>query len=197
MATTLRARKRQLVQDTIWDAAIDLFAQKGYDETTVEEIVAAAGVSSRSFFRYFASKSDLMARGVLEYGDAIATAIEACPRSWPAPQVFRHTVLEVARLTASHPRTRKAMLVGAKYPAARAAELARLPKAQERVARAYARRRGFRDDLTPALLAGLTFHVVGTVLLSWFAKPDRDIEQTATRALATLQQLLVAPAYRR
>ena len=89
------------------------------------------------------------------------------------------------------------MAVGAKHPAARAAELARLPQAQERVVRAYAHRRGFRDELTPALLAGLTVHVVGTVLLAWFARPDRDIEQTAERALATLQQLIGAPAYRR
>ena len=197
MPSTLRARKRQLVQDAIWDTALDLFARQGYDETTVEEIVAAAGVSPRSFFRYFASKSDLMARGVLEYGEAIAASVEACPRSWPPSQVFRHTVVDVARLTASHPRTRRAMAVGAKHPAARAAELARLPEAQERVMRAYARRRGFRDDLTPALLAGLTFHVVGAVLLAWFARPERDIEQTAERALATLPQLIGAPAYRR
>src|SRR5437899_1533793 len=50
---TLQARKQRLVRDAIWDAAIDLFAQEGFDETTVDDIARAAGVSRRSFFRYF------------------------------------------------------------------------------------------------------------------------------------------------
>src|ERR1022692_4783948 len=56
-----RARKQQAVREIIWEAAIDLFEQKGYDETTVDEVAQAAGISQRSFFRYFATKGDLMA----------------------------------------------------------------------------------------------------------------------------------------
>jgi AcrR family transcriptional regulator len=188
----LRSRKRQLVQDAIWDAAIDLFGRQGYDETTVEEIVAAAGVSSRSFFRYFASKSDLMAQGMADYGAAMAATIEACPRSWSPPRVFRHTVVEVARRTAAAPRTRRAIAVGTRYPAARAAELARLPEVQHRVAQAYASRReaGARDQMTPALLAALTFDVVGLTLVTWFEDPRRDVEKTALQAIRTLERLL-------
>lgn len=190
MPQSLQARKRQLVQDAIWDAAIDLFGRKGYEETTVDEIVSAAGVSPRSFFRYFASKSDLMARGVLEYGEAIASAIDACPASWPLPRVFRHTVVEVARDIAARPHTRKSIAVGTKYPAARAAELARLPEVQEQVARTYARRKGAGDELTPMLLAGLTVHVIGVALLSWAARSDRDIETTAARALGAVERVV-------
>jgi AcrR family transcriptional regulator len=201
MPSTLRARKRQLVQDAIWDAAIDLFGRKGYDQTTVEEIVAEAGVSSRSFFRYFSSKSDLMARGVLEYGEAIVAAIDACPPSWPIARVFRHVVHEVAKRTAAVPRARKTIAVGTKYPAARAAELARLPEVQERIARHYAKRRGAGDDLTAGLVAGLTVHVIGVALLAWFARPDQNIEKTTTRALDALARLTGAagpvPTYRR
>src|SRR5438034_1129540 len=62
---TLLARKQQLVRDVIWDAAIDLFTEKGFDETTVDDIAQTAGVSRRSFFRYFSSKSDLLALGIL------------------------------------------------------------------------------------------------------------------------------------
>jgi AcrR family transcriptional regulator len=189
MPSSLQSRKRQLVQDAIWDAAIDLFDRQGYDETTVEEIVAAAGVSPRSFFRYFASKSDLMARGVLEYGAAIVAAIDACPPSWPLARVFRHTVLDVARSTAARPHSRKTIAVGTKHPAARAAEIARLPEVQERIARHYARRRGAGDDLTPALLAGLTVHVIGVALLAWFARPGQDIDKTTRRALDALARV--------
>jgi AcrR family transcriptional regulator len=39
----LLRRKQQVVQDAIWNAAIDLFGKKGFDETTVDDIAAAAG----------------------------------------------------------------------------------------------------------------------------------------------------------
>ena len=72
---TLQVRKQELVRDAIYDAAIDLFAVKGFEETTVEEVAQAAGVSRRSFFRYYATKDDLLAQGVLKYGSALTAAI--------------------------------------------------------------------------------------------------------------------------
>src|SRR3954454_14163508 len=74
---TLQARKQLLVRDAIWDTATDLFTDKGFDATTVDDIAQAAGVSRRSFFRYFSSKSDLMAYGMVSYGAELSEAIDA------------------------------------------------------------------------------------------------------------------------
>jgi hypothetical protein len=98
-------------------------------------------------------------------------------------------VLDVAKRTAAIPRARKTIAVGTKHPAARAAELGRLPEVQSRIARHYAKRRGAGDDMTAGLVAGLTVHVIGVALLSWFARPEQDIEKTTLRALDTLDRL--------
>ncbi|MFC0109707.1 TetR family transcriptional regulator [Kibdelosporangium aridum] len=52
--------RRRRVREALTAAAIDLFLTKGYEETTVDEIAAAAGVGRRTFFRYFPSKEDVI-----------------------------------------------------------------------------------------------------------------------------------------
>ena len=94
---TLQARKQQLVRDAIYDAAIDLFAVKGFDETTVEEVAQAAGVSRRSFFRYFASKDDLLAQNVVNFGSVLAATITACSPALTPLETVRETVLSVLK----------------------------------------------------------------------------------------------------
>jgi AcrR family transcriptional regulator len=189
---TLQTRKQQLVRDAIWDAATDLFAEKGFDETTVDDIAQAAGISRRSFFRYFSSKSDLMAHAMLNYGAELTQAIDACPRTYSLSEVFRETVLQVAQRAAAHRRTRKIMEIVAKYPAARAAELSRLAEVQDLVAEAFARRCGkaSKDKLTPGILAGLTLHVLAVTFRSWFDGRQRDISATADQVFETLGRLI-------
>ena len=189
---TLHARKQQFVRDAIWDAATDLFAAKGFDETTVDDIAQAAGVSRRSFFRYFSSKSDLMAYGMVSYGAELSGAIDACPQTSSPFEVLRETVLKIAQRSAAHPRTRKIMEIVTKYPAARAAELSRFHEVQDRVALAFARRSGevAANDLTPRLLAGMTLQVLGVTFRSWYGEPERDISVAAEQAFATLRHLV-------
>ncbi|MFD0419002.1 TetR/AcrR family transcriptional regulator [Streptomyces sp. NPDC127108] len=54
----LRERKKQRTRDALLRAALELFTTKGYEETTVDEIVEAVEVSQRTFFRHFAGKQE-------------------------------------------------------------------------------------------------------------------------------------------
>ena len=58
--TSLRARKRQQTRQELITAAMRLFGESGYEQTTVAEIASAAGVSTKTFFNYFASKDEVL-----------------------------------------------------------------------------------------------------------------------------------------
>lgn len=185
---SLQERKQALIRDTIWQAAIDLFAEKGFDETTVDDIAQAAGTSRRSFFRYFESKSDLMAQPIVSYETSLVDAIQHCAPTYSPAEVFRETVLTVARRSASDPRTRKIMEIAAKYPAARQAQIARVSEVQEQVAEAFARRykKSSKDPTTARVLAALTLSILGVTYQTWFESGETDISVTVGQVLATL-----------
>jgi AcrR family transcriptional regulator len=59
-ASDLRRRKRIRTKQMVQKEALRLFATKGYDQTTVDDIAQAAAMSPRTFFRYFPSKEDVV-----------------------------------------------------------------------------------------------------------------------------------------
>jgi len=189
---TLQARKQQLVKEAIWDAAIDLFVAKGFDEATVEEIARAAGVSRRSFFRYFASKKDLMAQGVLLYGATLRGAIEACARSYTLLETMERVTLEVAKHTASQPRTRQIYRIAESSMAANEALLSSLPAVEVDLSEAFEARlkKASKDLLKPRLLAALTLAILNTSLQHWCRNEPEDISIVIRQAFATISQVV-------
>jgi AcrR family transcriptional regulator len=70
-AQDLRTRRRLATERELHQAALGLMDRRGFTATTVDEIVAAAGVSQRTFFRYFATKEDAVLLGYRALDEAI------------------------------------------------------------------------------------------------------------------------------
>src|ERR1700727_905021 len=87
-----RQRKKNATRERIRASALRLFAERGYDATTVEQIAAAAGVSHMTFFRYFPTKEDVALSD--SYDPMIATLVARTPASWPLPQRIRVALLQ-------------------------------------------------------------------------------------------------------
>ncbi len=101
---SLRERTRRAVRNELIDAARGLFAQHGYEAVTVDEIAAAAGMSKRSFFRYFDNKEALVLGKYDRQGERFAEALAARPLDETAWVALRRMFDDfVAEVTASEP----------------------------------------------------------------------------------------------
>jgi AcrR family transcriptional regulator len=187
----LLARKQDFVRTEIWNAALDLFVSKGYDTTTVEEIATRAGVSRRTFFRYYASKDDLMVKAIDAYGDLLAEAIQNTAGRLPPADIVRGAVVRVAEFVVAQPRIRDTMWIARQSAAARGAQLAELAVVEDRLAGEFAKAiQGHeRRTYTPRLMAALTIAVLNLTFRSWSeprAPQVRDLVDDVMRALHDL-----------
>lgn len=94
----LRQEQRDFSGAEITRRAISLFVERGYDEVTVDEIAAAAGISARTFFRYFPSKSDVLRQHQRFLFDRLTRALEARPPSESASVALRKAFLATGEM---------------------------------------------------------------------------------------------------
>ena len=85
----LRERKKQKTRDTIIKVALDLFAERGYEQTTIAEIAEAAEVSPRTIFAYFPSKEDIVFCQLPEAQARLGQALRERPDGATALDVLR------------------------------------------------------------------------------------------------------------
>jgi len=192
MAKSLTSRKQEFVRDSIYDAAIDLFVRKGFMETNVEDLAQAAGVSRRSFFRYFTTKDHVLAHSIVKYGDVLVSAIGASPADSYANEVVQDAVAAGIQFATSDPRTRQITQITAQNLSARQAHRSRMVEVEIRVSAAFAARtrNETKDDVRPRMLALLTLMVVDLTLMTWLKSGFEDCPAASKVVMEQLSRVL-------
>src|SRR5688572_16827117 len=90
---SLRERKKVKTRRTIQEHALRLFAEQGYDATTIEQIAEVSEVSPSTFFRYFPTKEDVVITD--EHDPAMAAVYLAQPAELPPIEALRRTSMEM------------------------------------------------------------------------------------------------------
>jgi mycofactocin system transcriptional regulator len=95
-----RGRRPSTSRQDVARAALDLFSSQGYDETTVDEIAAAVGVSRRTFFRYYESKRDVVWGEFDAELVRLGNELRSAPDDEPMMDVVRRAVVATNRFGA-------------------------------------------------------------------------------------------------
>ena len=168
--------------------ALDLFATKGFDETTVDDIAAAAGIGRRTFFRYHPSKNDVV------WGDFDAELarlrgwFDRCPPDLPLMAAVHHAVLTFNRLDADQvPWHRRRMQLILRTPTLHAHSTLMYARWRAVVAEFVAGRTGRREtDMLPQLIAYSALGAAVAAYDQWLRAEDADLDSLLDEAMGEL-----------
>jgi AcrR family transcriptional regulator len=169
-----------------------LFLEQGFEKTTVEKIAAAAGLSRTSFFRYFASKEDVVLGNIEELGRRVLGALVERPAREPAWQALRHAfdvVIEEAAALPEHGLAQARMLHEA--PSLKASRLGKqLSWWQDLLVPEVARRLGARRkqyDPRPRALVAAALACLNTAVEIWTDSNGAvDLQSLLNQAMGAL-----------
>src|SRR6516225_6270446 len=110
--TGRREASKQATSAALRAAAMRLFAEQGYDATTVADIASAARVTHRTFYRYFDSKEALLSHEFGSWLTMLADAIRARPAAEPPVTAVRRGMLSVSQQASAEPAPAPLWLFG-------------------------------------------------------------------------------------
>jgi mycofactocin system transcriptional regulator len=180
--------------------ALELFSTKGFAHTTVEQIAYAAGVSQRTFFRYFESKAAVLWRDFDTEVTAIRTRLAAVAPNVPIMAAIRQAVLAANRYRAADvPELRTRMRLIATEPDLVASAAVHYDSWERAIGDFVAQRTGApADSLYPLAVGRATLAVCRAAYDHWTERADADLTTYLDTALRALEvgfrdDLLTAP----
>lgn len=195
-----RARNRARTRRALIDAAIERFAAEGFDAVSVERIADTAGVSPRTFFRYFPSKEDVVFADYEEEFDAWDEVTATPRRDEPLLETIRrgaHRV--VADYEADTQRWDRWFALVVAEPALQRRMLESQARLRARATEALARLMDLEaTDPRPAALAAAAMAATEAASRAWYAAgkpgPRGAVVDEAIDALAGLSEMLASPS---
>jgi AcrR family transcriptional regulator len=168
-------------------AALELYRERGFDQTTVTEIAQKAGLTERTFFRYFADKREMLFAGQDHLRELYVRTIEAAPESAaPIDMVAAALLAAVPVFHERHAFARKRQVVIDATPGLQERELLKRGVLAAAMAEAL-RRRGVPDP-TASLAADVGALAFKTALVRWVSTPDElDLARLIREALDSLK----------
>ncbi len=170
-------RKRVTSRAELEQTAFALFAARGFDATTVDEIAAAAGIGRRTFFRYFPSKNDIPWGAFEAELERMQVRLKACPPEVPLMDAIRMALIDFNQVSpAQVPLHRRRMELILRVPALLAHSTLRFTAWRQVVAEFVAQRSGRRaDELAPQVIAHAVLGVAVAAYEQWLDDPAADL----------------------
>ena len=171
----LRSRARRALRAEVAAVAMDLFAEQGFDNTTVEQIAAAAGMSRSSFFRYFPTKEDVILGDLAAYGQQLLDALTERPDTEPVWTALRMALQPVVPAN-DHPGARQASRLFMKTPTLKARHYEKTMTWQAVLIPEVARRLGIAEpqlaDPRPAAVIACALACLDAAIATWITSDD-------------------------
>ncbi|WP_433478710.1 mycofactocin system transcriptional regulator [Spirillospora sp. CA-142024] len=168
--------------------ALRLFAERGFEETTVDDIAAAAGIGRRTFFRYYGSKNDVVWGDFEGELERMRAWFAECPPQAPMMDALREAIVEFNRLDPGQvPWHRLRMTLILEVPALQAHSTLRYAYWRAVVAGFAASRLGRPvDDLMPQAVAHACLGVSVAAYERWLRHPGSDLGDLLDTSMAAL-----------
>jgi AcrR family transcriptional regulator len=171
--TGLRERKKEATRTALHLAALELAVERGVEHVTADDIAAEAGVSTRTFFNYFATKEEAFVADDLERGRRFVHAVAAAPDSAPVWPLLHRTAVAVfvADGVPTREQALKQQLVR-ESPVVGAHVLATIARLEQQLVAELERRTPAAPPLRARLLANAVVAVLRASAETWLGSDD-------------------------